>query len=59
MRRLISDVSKDLDAISIHLSLTGRAMKATSNVTYEEIISAKSTDRIFEKLDTVLMQDKD
>ena len=59
MWHLISDVPKDLHAVSVHLSLTGRAKNATSEVPYEEITSAKGMDKIFEKLDRVYLQDKD
>ena len=36
MWRLISDVPKDLHAVSVHLSLNGRVKNATSEVPYEE-----------------------
>ena len=38
MWRLISDVPKDLHAVSVHLSLTGRAKNTSSEVPYEEIL---------------------
>ena len=59
MWRLISDVPKDLHAVSVHLSLTVWAKNATYEVLYEEISAAKGTEMIFEKLDTAYLQDKD
>ena len=50
MWRLISDVPKDLHAVSVRLSLTGRPKNATSEVPYEEITSATGMDKIFENL---------
>ena len=55
---LIIDVLKDLHGVSVHLSLTGRAKHASSEVPYEEIISAKDLYEHFENLDKVYLQDK-
>ena len=41
MWRLISDVPKDLHAVSVHVSLTGRARNATCEVPDEKITSTK------------------
>ena len=39
--------------------LTGRVINDTSEVRYEEIISAKGLDKFSKKLDGVYLQDKD
>ena len=57
--QLISDVTKDLHAVSVHMSLTGRAENATSDVPYEEISSDEGMEKIFEKLDNVCLQGND
>ena len=53
MSRLINDVPKDLHAVSVRLSLTGRAKNATSEVPYGQITSANGMDKIFEKLEFI------
>ena len=49
---------KDLHAVSVHLSLTGMAKNATSEVLYEGITSAKGMEKIFEKLDSLFARER-
>ena len=42
--RLISDMPNELHGASVHVWLTGRAKNATSEVSYEKIISCKGMD---------------
>ena len=58
-RRLISNVPKNLRAVSVYLWLTGMAKNATSEVPYEEITSCNRMGEILEKVERVYLLDKD
>ena len=53
-----TDIEKPKQAIAIHLSLTGRARQATSELKIEELKSDDGVKNIFTKLDRIFLQDK-
>ena len=55
---LLTDLPKAKMAIAIHLSLTGRARKASSELTANELKAENGTKTLLEKLDRVFLQDK-
>jgi hypothetical protein len=52
-----TDLTKEKVAIAVHLSLSGRARLATSEISIENMKSAKGIDFVIEKLDRVFLQD--
>jgi len=53
----VSELEESKHAIVIHLSLTGRARNATSEISAADNSGKSSTKKIFEKLDRVYLQD--
>ena len=53
-----TDIAKPKQAIAIHLSLTGRARQATSELKVEELKSDDGVKNIFTKLDRIFQQDE-
>ena len=53
-----TDISRTKMAIAVHLSLTGRARKATSELSMDELKSEDGIDNLLKKLDRVFMQDE-
>ena len=53
-----TDIAKPKQAIAIHLSLTGRARQATSELKVEELKSDNGVKNIFTKLDRIFQQDE-
>lgn len=54
---IFTDLPKKKVAIGVHLSLTGRARQATSEISIENMQSETGLDLLFEKLDRVFLQD--
>ena len=54
---LLTDLPKAKMAIAIHLSLNGRARKASSELTANELKADDGTKTLLEKLDRVFLQD--
>ena len=55
---VLTDLAKAKQAISIHLSLSGRARKATSELTKAELNSDNGVKTLLDKLDRVFLQDE-
>ena len=55
---VLTDLAKVKQAISIHLSLSGRARKATSELTKTELNSENGVKTLLDKLDRVFLQDE-
>ena len=53
-----TDISRTKMAIAVHLSLTERARKATSELSMDELKSEDGIDNLLKKLDRVFMQDE-
>ena len=53
-----TDLPKEKMAIAVHLSLTGRARQASSELTVSELKSDTGIDNLLLKLDRVFLQDK-
>ena len=56
--RFITDVPKEKMAVTIHLSLSGRARQATSEIDSKDLMSEKGLKILLSKLDRVFMQDE-
>ena len=55
---VFTDLPKEKMGIAVHLSLSGRARQATSEISVEEMKSAESLDVVLKKLNRVFLQDK-
>ena len=55
---VLTDLDKRKHAIAVHLSLTGRARKATSELSVDEMKSDNGLATLLTKLDRVFLQDK-
>ena len=55
--RLVTDISENKHAIVVHLSLSGRARAASSELSVEELKSDSGFKKLIEKLDRVFLQD--
>ena len=53
-----TSIKKDKQAIAVHLSLGGRARKATSEIPVSDMKSENGIDTLIAKLDRVFLQDK-
>ena len=55
---LLTDLPKSKMAIAIHLSLSGRARKASSELTAAQLNADNGAKTLLEKLDRVFLQDE-
>ena len=53
-----TDLEKNKLAIAVHLSLSGRARKATSELSSAELKSESGIENLLKKLDRVFLQDE-
>ena len=53
-----TDLPKSKMAIAVHLSLSGRARQATSEISVNDMKGDKGIDMVLQKLDRVFLQDK-
>ena len=54
----LTDLAKDKQALAIHLSLTGRARTASSEIELAVLKSENGVKSIIEKLDSLFLPDK-
>ena len=54
----ITELAKEKIPVTIHLSLTGRARQASSEIKPEDLKGAKGLEILLKKLDRVFMQDE-
>ncbi len=45
-------------ALAVHLTLTGKAREVSSEIDVKDLASAKGIETLFQRLDSVLMLDK-
>ena len=54
---VITDLDKNKQAIVIHLSLSGRARSASSELTKDQLNADDGVEKLVERLDSVFLQD--
>ena len=54
----LTNIAKEKQAIAIHLSLSGRARKSTSELSITDFKSDPNLTNLFENLDRVFLQDE-